>query len=67
MINRLECILKGSLKWILNEQYHHYNEWEFTCRDLYLLPIKYFLINHIPQKFSQKNDISLKLPLFSRP
>ena len=28
-------------KWILNEQYHHYNDWEYICRlgDLNLLPI----------------------------
>lgn len=43
-IDKLECIQRRAVKWILNEQHHHYNEWEYTCRlrDLDLLPLKYF-------------------------
>ena len=42
-IDKLERIQCRAVKWILNEQDHHYNDWEYICRlrDLDLLPLKY--------------------------
>ena len=42
MIQKLTTL--NVLKWILNEQYHYYNDWEYTFRLRDLLPIKYFFI-----------------------
>ena len=70
-IDRLESIQKRAVKWILNEQYHHYNDWEYTCRlrDLNLLPIEYFFVLNdliIFQKIYNDN-YCIKLPLYFRP
>ena len=42
MINKLESIQKRAVKWILNEEDHHYNDIEYICRlrDLNILPFK---------------------------
>ena len=70
-IDRLECVKKKAVKWILNEQYHHYNEWEYTCRlrDLDLLPIKYiFILNDLIIFHKIFHDCYfIKLPLYFRP
>ena len=60
------CSKKG-VKWILNEQYHHYNDWEYTCRlrDLDLLPIKYFFI--LNDLIIFHNCYFIKLPVYFRP
>ena len=44
-IARFESIQKRAVNWILNEEYHHYSDFEYISRlnDLELLPIKYFL------------------------
>ena len=65
------CSKKKAVKWILNEQYHHYNDWEYTCRlrDLDLLPIKYFFILNdliIFHKFFY-DCYFIKLPVYFRP
>ena len=70
-IDRLECVQKKTVKWILNEQYHHYNDWEYPCRlrDLDLLPIKYFFILNdliIFHKFFH-DCYFIKLPFYFRP
>ena len=69
-IDRLESIQKRAVKWILNEQYHHYNDWEYTCRlrDLRLLPIEYFFIlNDLIIFHKIFNDIyCIKLPPYFR-
>ena len=66
-IDRLECVKKKAVKWILNDQYHHYNDWEYTCRlrDLDLLPIKYILI--INDLIIFHDCYFIKLPLYFRP
>ena len=71
MINKLESVQKRAVKWILNEQYHHYNDLEYTCRlrDLNLLPIKYyFILNDLIIFHKIYNDIyCIKLPPYLRP
>ena len=66
-----ECVQKKAVKWILNEQYHHYNDWEYTCRlrDLDLLPIKYFFILNDLIIFHKKfyDCYFIKLPVYFRP
>ena len=70
-IDRLECVQKKAVKWILNEQYHHYNDWEYTCRlrDLDLLPIKYFFILNDLIIFHKifYDCYFIKLPVYFRP
>ena len=70
MINKLESIQKRAVKWILNEDYHHYNDWEYTCRlrDLNLLPIKYYLaFNDLIIFHKIYNDIyCIKFPSYFR-
>ena len=43
-IERFERIQRRAVKWILDEQDHHYDDWEHTRRlkDLGILPLKYF-------------------------
>ena len=43
MILKIESIQRKAVKWILSEQYHHYNELEYIRRlhDLDLLPMEY--------------------------
>ena len=71
MINKLESVQKRAVKWILNEQYHHYNDLEYICRlrDLNLLPIKYyFILNDLIIFHKIYNDIyCIKLPPYLRP
>jgi hypothetical protein len=70
-IDRLESIQKRAVKWILNEQYHHYNDWEYTCRlrDLRLLPIEYlFVLNDLIIFHKIYNELyCIKLPPYFRP
>ena len=70
MINKLESIQKRAVKWILNEDCHHYNDWEYTCRlrDLKLLPIKYyFAFNDLVIFHKIYNDIyCVKFPSYFR-
>ena len=69
-IDRLESIQKRAVKWILNEQYHHYSDWEYTCRlrDLRLLPIRsFFILNDLIIFHKIYNDIyCIKLPSYFR-
>ena len=43
MVNKVECIQRRAVKWILGEQDHHYNDLEYLnrLRDLDLLPMEY--------------------------
>ena len=69
-INKFESIQKRAVKWILNEQYHHYNDWEYTCRlrDLNILPIRYyFIFNDLIIFHKIYNDsYCVKLPSYLR-
>ena len=66
-IERLERIQKRAVKWILDEQDHHYNDWEYTCRlrDLDILPLKYFFELSDLIIF-QKNAYFVRLPEYFR-
>ena len=70
-INKIESVQKRAIKWMLNEQYHHYTDWEYTCRlrDLNLLPIKYyFIFNDLIIFHKVYNDAyCIKLPPYFRP
>ena len=71
-ISKLESLQKRAVKWILNEQYHHYSDWEYTCRlrDLKLLPIKYlFILNDliIFHKIFSVESYPVNIPSYFRP
>ena len=70
-MDKLESIQKRAVKWILNEQYHHYNDWEYLCRlrDLSLLPLKYFFVLNDLIIFHKifNNNYCIKLPPYFRP
>ena len=71
-INKLESIQRRAVKWILDEQYHHYSDWEYICRlrDLKLLPIKYlFILNDliIFHKIYSVESYFVKIPPYFRP
>ena len=71
-INKLESVQRRAVKWILNEQYHHYSDLEYTCRlrDLKLLPIKYFFILNdliIFHKIYCVDSYCVSLPSYFRP
>ena len=71
-INKLESVQRRAVKWILNEQYHHYSDLEYTCRlrDLKLLPIKYFFILNdliIFHKIYSVDSYCVSLPSYFRP
>ena len=73
MINKLERIQKRAVKWILNEEDHHYNDIEYLSRlrDLDLLPLKYlFTLNDLiifHKIFYKHNDYCVELPSYLRP
>ena len=71
MINKLESIQKRAIKWILNEEYHHYNDIEYICRlrDVNLLPLKYYFILNDLVIFHKifYNLSCVKLPFYLRP
>ena len=71
MIQKLTALNVFKKRLLLNEQYHHYNDWEYTCRlrDLDLLPIKYFFIlNDLIIFYKIFHDCYfIKLPLYFCP
>ena len=70
-IRNFESIQIRAVKWMLNEEYHHYSDLEYMSRlkDLNLLPIKYFFVLNDLIKFHKiyNNNYCLKLPPYYRP
>ena len=48
LINKFEAVQKRAVKWILNEEYDHYNDYEYLCRlkGLDLLPMEYYFMKN---------------------
>ena len=73
MIDKLERIQKRAVKWILNEEDHHYNDVEYLSRlrDLNLLHLKYFFILNdliiFHKIYYKHNDYCVKLPSYLQP
>ena len=69
-INKFEAIQKRAVKWILYEEYDHYNDYEYLRRlqDLNLLPMKYFfMFNDLKMFHKIYYDICcVKLPSYFR-
>ena len=59
------------MNWIINEEYHHYSDFEYISRlnDLELLPIKYFFDLTDLVRFHKiyNNNYCIKLPSYYRP
>ena len=71
-ISKLESLQRRAVKWILNEQNHHYSDWEYICRlrDLKLLPIKYlFILNDLVifHKIYNVESYPVNFPSYFRP
>ena len=70
MLNKFESKQRKSVKWILNEEDHHYNDFEYLCRlrDLKLLPMKYhFMVRDLIMFHKIYYDMCcVKLPSYYR-
>ena len=73
MIDKLERIQRRAVKWILNEEDHHYNDIEYLARlrDLNLLHLKYFfMLNDLiifHKIYYKHNEYCVELPSYLQP
>lgn len=71
MLSKAESLQKRAVKWILDEQGHHYNDFEYMKRlkDLDILPLEYkFAYTDLVQFFKIYHDMSVvKLPEYLQP